>query len=53
MPTNRLPFAILVSRDVQFVGILDRFAKLGDDLLLARRDNVDGLKALLHVDRKA
>ena len=50
VPTNRLALAILVGREDQFVGALERRFQLGDDLLLVGRDDVTGVEMIVGID---
>ncbi len=53
VPADRLALAVLVRRDVELVGVLERGLELLDDVLLARRDDVHGLEALVDVHPEA
>ena len=50
MPTDGLPFAIFIRRQVEFLGLAQEFAELRDLLLLSRRNNVDGLEIVFDID---
>jgi hypothetical protein len=50
MPTDRLPFAVFVRRQIQVGGRLQCLLEFLDLLLLVRRDDVNGLEAVVHVD---
>ena len=50
MPGDRLALAILVRREQELLGVLEMLLERGDDLLLARVDDVVGLEALVDVD---
>ena len=53
MPRDRLALAILIRREVELVGILERLAQAADHLRLVRRDLVLRLEVVVHVDREA
>src|SRR5690606_29775205 len=53
VPADGLPLAVLVRRDVEFVGLLERVLQLLDDLPLVGGDDVERREALLHVDAEA
>ena len=53
VPGDRLALAILVCREQQLVGALQLGLQIGDDLLLARVDDVERLELLVDVDAQA
>ena len=53
VPRDRLALAILIGREVELVGVLERPPQAADDLRLLRRDHVLRLEVVLDVDREA
>src|SRR5579884_2929651 len=53
MPGDSLALAVLVRREQQLVGLLQLLLQVGDDLLLARVDDVERLEVVLDVDAEA
>ena len=53
VPRDGFALAILVGREVELVGVLERPAQAADDLRLLRRDHVLRLEVVLDVDREA
>ena len=52
VPADALAFPVFVGCEEQFVGPFQLLAQSGDVAALLRRDDVDGLKVLLDVDRQ-
>ena len=52
VPGDRLALAIFVRREQQLVGVLELRLQVGDDLLLARVDDVERLEVLVDVRRR-
>ena len=50
VPRDRLAFAVLIGREVEFVGVLERGAQFRDRLLLVRADDVVRLEPVVDVD---
>ena len=50
MPANGLPFAVFVRRQIQLGGLLEQRFELANLLGFARRDDVNGAEAVVHVD---
>ena len=50
MPGDRLAFAVFVRREQQLIGVLQLRLQVGDDLPLARVDDVDRLELAVDVD---
>ena len=53
MPRDGLTLAVLISCQIEFVGLLEELLKFGDLFLLIRVHHVVGLKAIVHVDGEA
>ncbi len=53
VPGDGLALAILISREIELVGGLERGLQLADDIPLARRHHIAGFEAVVDVDRKA
>ena len=53
MPGDRLALAVFVRREQELVGVLELRLEVGDDLLLARVDDVQRLEVLVDVDAEA
>ena len=52
VPGDRLALAVLVGREDELVGVLERPLQIGDDLLLSLRDHVLGSEVVVDVDRQ-
>ena len=50
VPADRLALAVLVGREDELVGALQRALQLGDDLLLRRVHDVDDVEVVVGVD---
>ena len=50
VPRDGLTLAVLISCQIEFVGLLEELLKFGDLFLLVRVHHVVGLKAIIHVD---
>ena len=53
VPRDRLALAVLVRREVELVGRLEEPLEVRDDRLLGRRDHVERLEPVVHVDAEA
>ena len=52
MPADRLALAVLVGCEDELVGALQRRLQLGDDLLLRRVHDVDGVEVMVGIDAR-
>ncbi len=52
VPADRLTLAILVGRDDQLVGLLQRLLQLGDDLFLGRVYDVHDVEVVLGINAR-
>ena len=50
VPTDRLPFAVFVSRQIEGLGVLERLPQLGDLLRLVLGNDIDRRKIVIDVD---
>ena len=50
VPGDRLPLAVLISGEVELVGVLERAFQVGDGLALLLGDDVVGLETVLDID---
>ena len=53
VPRDGLTLAVLISCQIEFVGLLEELLEFGDLFLLIRVHHVVGLKAIIHVDGEA
>ena len=53
VPGDRLALAVLVGREVELVGALQQLLEVGHHRLLAVRDDVERLEAVVDVDAEA